>query len=96
MKTKMAIYAKGELSNMIWLWIPLGIYCYIIIFEFVLYMNGIRKGDGFAFLPNELKQHLRLTWFGAITMFIFGLIFNPLLYLYLVLGLAFKGHWPEH
>lgn len=81
---------------MLWLWIALGVYCWIIIFQFILYMVGIYNGSGFALLPNETKELFNLTWFGAITIFIFSLIFNPLIYIYLVLGLAFKGHWPEH
>lgn len=81
---------------MLWLWIILGIYCYIVIFQFILYMKGIHDGLGFALFPNEKRAFFKLTWFGAIALFILDLIFNPLLYLYLGIGFLFKGHFPKH
>ena len=72
------------------------VYILIALFASIFMLICIANGDGFALLPNEIKELNDVNWFGATVLFIVMLFLVPLVYLYLFLGFIFTSRLPKH
>jgi hypothetical protein len=72
------------------------IYILVALFASAFMLICIANGDGFALLPNEIKELNDVNWFGATVLFIVMLFLVPLVYLYLFLGFIFTSRLPKH
>jgi len=74
----------------------LSVYILIALFMSAFMLICIANGDGFALLPNEIKELNDVNWFGATVLFTVMLFLVPLVYLYLFLGFIFTSRLPKH
>ena len=72
------------------------IYILVALFMSAFMLICIANGDGFALLPNEIKELNGVNWFGATVLFTVMIFLVPLVYLYLFLGFIFTSRLPKH